>query len=290
MFYKSSITVLKLCLTALFILAGAASSGKGSLPPPSPAAEPVSIDASPNQAVLFDSPHLLPVSGDLIPELRQQGLADDWIVWAFLAGLFMVAIARYLFPLKVRQILLAVVGLRFFYQLDKDSSFFFQTPTYLLFAHFLAVISLLVFQTLQQGEWLVRWQEIHPGLIYLIVVGLLALSYALKAGLLYLVAWVFQTKRATYVYLKNVFVFNQFAGLLLLPLVFYNAYKPSVQVLIMAWILLGAINAYKLGRGAFLGGRESGFSMYYLFLYLCAVELAPLLVLGKLTSAYLLET
>jgi hypothetical protein len=64
-------------------------------------------------------------------------------------------------------------------------------------------------------------------------------------------------------------------------LLYTNAYNPGTTGLYLAWALLVIINIAKMIRGAVIGYTQAGFSVYYLILYLCAIELAPLLIFAK---------
>ena len=235
----------------------------------------------------FGTPHQLQVSEKMQALERSRPFPRDWMIWAILGGLIAVAISRYYFPSRVKNIFRAVLGLRLLYLLDKEGGFYRETPTYLLYANFLLVISLLIFQTLRATGASLPWDDYHPAILYGAIVLFFLLFYLLKFLLMGFLAWVFGTRKASMLYFTNLFVMNQFTGLLVMPLVFYHAVIPSDNSLYAAWVLVVLLNLYKMIRGALLGHAISDFSVYYLFLYLCGVELAPLLIIGKAASVYL---
>ena len=235
----------------------------------------------------FGTPHHLQVSDSMEVQERAQPFPRDWMIWVMVGGLIAVAISRYYFPTRVKYIFHAVLGLRFLYLLDKEGGFYRETPTYLLYANFLLVISLLIFQTLRATGASLPLNDLHPGILYGGIVLFFLLFYLVKFLLMGFLAWVFRTRKASMLYFTNLFVINQFTGLLVMPLVFYHAVIPSDNSLYAAWTLVILLNLYKVIRGALLGHTISDFSVYYLFLYLCGVELAPLLIIGKAASVYL---
>ncbi len=240
-----------------------------------------------NSQAFFGSRHYLVPRGG-IEYFGENPLAlNQWMLWVFVAILLMIALARFFFPVRFRLMFRAVSGLRYFLQIDKDGTFFSETPTYLLTASYLAVFSLLVNQTLDftgQAEALASYSS---QVLYAGILAFFSFFYAFKYLALKHLAWVFSTPKATALYLKNIFLLNQFMGICILPLVFYNAFNPGLSGLSAAWVMVVTIAVYKLLRGAILGYRASGFSIYYLILYLCAVELAPLVLIGKAASIYL---
>ncbi|MDR4988004.1 MAG: DUF4271 domain-containing protein [Bacteroidales bacterium] len=236
----------------------------------------------------FGSPHKLPVFDTLDGvAVEDAGLMHDWVLWVFLAALFLLAVTGYFYPNRLKQVIKAVLGIRFFLQLNKDAEFFKHPASYLLSVIFILALSMLVFQSLLHTGRTGLFHEMPLYLQFAGIAGFWLLFYCGKALFVWFLAWLFDTRLASRIYLENIFVFNIVNGLLLLPLVFYNAYTPSIQALNVMWGLLVLSNVYKHLRGAFLSHKDSGFSMYYLFLYLCGVEIIPLLLLGKAVTVYL---
>ncbi len=235
----------------------------------------------------YGNPHLLPVDAEGVMIPLENGTLNDWMLPVIIFGLLLFSIAWYNFAPRVKQSMKATVSLRFFYLVHKEGTFFRETPTYLLFGNFLLTASLLVYQSLQYLALWSQWTTVHPLVEYALLLLALLLFYPLKLGMIRFLAWVFGTQQASHLYSENLFITNNMLGLLLLPLVFYNAFNLSAWLVFFMWIMLIIIYVFKVIRGAYLANRESGFSVYYLFLYLCAVELAPLFVIGKAVTIYL---
>ncbi len=235
----------------------------------------------------YGTPHLLPVDAEGVVMLVENSTLNDWMLPIIILGLLFFSVAWYYFSPQIKQNLKAVFSWRFFYLVDKEEPFFRATTTYLLFGSFLVAISLLIYQTLQFFDLCFHLMTGHPVLEYAIILLSVLLFYPLKLLLVSFFAWVFSTARASYMYFVNIFMVNNLFGLLLLPLVFYNAFNPSKELLLLMWGLWLIFNVYKVIRGAYMANRESGFYAYYLFLYLCAVELAPLFVIVKAVAIYL---
>lgn len=210
-----------------------------------------------------------------------------WVAWILLVCLLLLGAVRQLYPGKLGIFVRASYDIRLFSQIDREGHFFDEMPVYLLFVNYLVVMSLLLWQTLWFIEPDPARIPLHPALLLPVLLLLITFFYILKSSLVGFLAWVFGTRQASEAYLRNLFLYNHLLGVLLLPLVAYNAYSPSLAVTYAAWgfWLLG--NAIKLSRGALIGQQVAGFSAYYLILYLCAIEAAPLAVLVKVVSSYL---
>lgn len=80
---------------------------------------------------------------------------------------------------------------------------------------------------------------------------------------------------------------NKVLGYLLLPILFLLAYTPlntQTTVLYGSFILLGCVYFYRSMKGLAMAGNVILFHKFHFFVYLCAVEIAPLLILLKLLS------
>jgi hypothetical protein len=243
--------------------------------------EPVSSN------LLYGSPHLLETTQYPVASPHVSYVPNDWMLLVLVISLLFLSVAWYNFHPRVALSIKAFFALRFFYQLDKEAGLFREAHTYFLYANFLMVIALLFYQVLHQYDLLHEFGHYHPLAVYGIILVTLILLYALKVLIIKMIAWVFNTRKANMIYVENIFVSNMFAGLLLLPVVFYNAFTPSLFNLFIMMGVLVVINSYKLLRGLMFSYAASGFSVYYLFLYLCGVELAPLLVIYKMLTIYL---
>ncbi len=243
--------------------------------------EPVS------SSILYGSPHKLEPQAypDVIPLTSTD--SRDWMLLVLIVCLLLLAVSWYNFSARTAFSLKAFFAVRYFYQLDKEAMFFRDTPTYLLTANFLLVAALLSYQVMDYYNHLAFLSHYRPLLIFGVLLMAFILFYIIKAMLIKLLAGIFSTGKASFIYLENIFLSNIFLGLILLPLVFYNAFTPSLTNIYVMLALLLAINLYKLLRGSLLAYAASGFSVYYLFLYLCGVEFAPLLIIYKVLTMYL---
>ncbi|MFW6227499.1 MAG: DUF4271 domain-containing protein, partial [Bacteroidota bacterium] len=97
-------------------------------------------------------------------------------------------------------------------------------------------------------------------------------------------AWIFKTSSPTESYFRNQQIVNQLAGIIILPLLIISYYNPIDWILYVSWIILGILALYKFIRVSIIGLRITGFSAYHLILYLCTIEIAPVLFLIKFSS------
>ena len=244
-----------------------------------------------NTATLYGEHHKLAVQQTddtslLTPKPRKK--EEDWKVLFLLGGLIAIAAARYYYASRLWHFFKAASGTNFFNQMEREGGFFDELITYLLFFNFVVVFSLLIWQTILFFSPETTTSHIEPFVLFLALLVIAIAFYATKSLLLGLLGWVFNTQQATQAYLKNLFLFNQLTGLALLPAVGYLAYSPSHTGMVIIWGFWLAANLFKIFRGALIGYGQLPYSGYYLFLYLCGVELVPVLLIIKFGSKYLL--
>jgi hypothetical protein len=164
-----------------------------------------------------------------------------------------------------------------------------QTPLPSLLLNILFIVSgglyacfLLHYSTVGEGVrfWvLYAWCMLLLGSIYLV-----------KFVVLKFVGWVFSISRATDIYIFVVFLVNKMLGIFLLPFLILITFSGveareifitiSMAMVFVMWIYR-ALAAYRPVR------NEIKLTPFYFFLYLCAFEIAPLLLIYKVLLTYL---
>jgi len=84
-------------------------------------------------------------------------------------------------------------------------------------------------------------------------------------------------------YLYNIFIFNKLMGMAVLPLIFLLVYTRGVLQEVVFWltiIVVSGIFLMRLIRGVVFSYRKEVL-IFYMFLYLCALEIAPLVLLYR---------
>jgi hypothetical protein len=118
----------------------------------------------------------------------------------------------------------------------------------------------------------------------------LGLIYLVKFLTLKFCGWVFNISRATDIYIFVVFLVNKMLGIFLLPFLILITFSDSAAreifitiSLVMVFILLTyrVLAAYRPVR------NEIKLTPFHFFLYLCAFEIAPLLLIYKVLLTYL---
>lgn len=124
----------------------------------------------------------------------------------------------------------------------------------------------------------------HTGFVgYLLLTLAVAGAYLLRNGLIRLLGTIFDDEGAVGLYITSNYLYHLTLATLAMPLLFPLFYLPfgrsTLYYILLALVAIGFI--VRIFRGLKLFLTQSSGSHFYLFYYLCIVELAPILVLVK---------
>lgn len=92
---------------------------------------------------------------------------------------------------------------------------------------------------------------------------------------------VFNVRNSGIRYLSNHIIFSLITSLALIPILLSIIYNPSDITLLLAYLILLLIQVFRLIRSFVVGMSERGIHLFYLFVYLCTLEILPVLLLLK---------
>ena len=140
--------------------------------------------------------------------------------------------------------------------------------------------------------FLVFYMELRTGLIpynlqgiFLFLFNLALLVFIFFCRIIFhnLAGFLFNRVKIIREYLYNMFVFNKLAGLVALPLVFLMVYTSGRLQLIVTWtciLTLSGIFLLRMIRGMVFSYKKDVLN-FYMFLYLCALEIVPVVLLYR---------
>ena len=244
------------------------------------------IDSAENKSLngpgIFKNHLLKPVNPNARP---LNDTISDWLTVSLIVMMVFFTWFRLFYYKIFRQLLTSYFNMTASNQIVRDESYLLQRASlvisiisYLLGGLFLYQISVLY-------DWQIYW--LQKGLVRFVLFSLIiAISYSLKMILLRVLSVVFNQEKAAGAYIFNLFLMIMMAGLVLFPTNIFLAYSTvSVKhfAVIASTVLIGLMFLFRLSRAIRIWFSIPQFSFFYLFLYLCAFEVAPLLVVWKLS-------
>jgi hypothetical protein len=184
-----------------------------------------------------------------------------------------------------KQLISAYFNLTATNQIVRDESVLLQRASLIISIISYLLIGLFLYQLSIHFGWQVTL--LQKGLIRFVLLSVaVALAYSLKMISLRMLSVVFKQERPVALYIFNVFLMVMMTGLILLPVNVLIAYAPSYIREIVIVISIGLISImflYRILRAIGIWIGIPGFSFFYLFLYLCGFEIAPILIIWKMS-------
>lgn len=122
-------------------------------------------------------------------------------------------------------------------------------------------------------------------LLYFYCALALSVIYFVKFLGLIICGWLFNMRKAADSYTFIVFIINKVIGVSLLPFIVLLAFTDGViyeVALVLSWCTVAGLFLYRFILGFAAIRNEVKLNLFHFFLYLCAFEIAPLLLIYKL--------
>lgn len=201
---------------------------------------------------------------------------DYWITILFVLCIIILSVLKLLKPNKLYGFAIAFFTPGFFYKQTEENNSFFTSFQLLLFSFMCLVISLFLFEI--TPEQLIEKSFSN----FSIILGLITLYLLIRFS--------FDTFLVSVLGLKNILTYFLFSKLgylktlsiWLLPILILNQYaiKNSFFLIVLFFLLL----IFRFFLLIYNNKRLVVNKLFYFILYLCALEIAPLLILFKTTT------
>jgi len=210
---------------------------------------------------------------------------SGWLSVVLLLLTFTLALIWYFFPERVLR-LLSREGSKHKTKYEDNQ---FAKPGLILYfllgTAFILTTSLLVY--LLAGNYLPAFvSECSFEQFTLFVLGLIVLYYLLRFIVIFTVGYIFNMQDLAARQVKASFRADIIQSFLLIPILLVLLNIPSPLFYYLGLLLLLFTVVYKWGISLFLGVKSSKISLYHNILYLCALEIVPVIVLLKLLESY----
>ncbi|TVR37125.1 MAG: DUF4271 domain-containing protein [Cryomorphaceae bacterium] len=211
----------------------------------------------------------------------QPFLQEDWMLALLLVVLVGLAFIRYAYPRRLHRLVQALLRVRILLQLMREEMVLTHHTALILFLSFSATSALLLYLAAHHFGWAVT--ELLGPALFPVFFGLVTLVYAGKIVVVKTIQVLFLIQTILWEYLNYTFVVNALLGIAWIPLLLI-ALVSSEGVL--QGVLYSALGIFALGWLVRVGqGIMLAFNQrvpgVYIILYLCALEILPLMVLAR---------
>lgn len=184
-------------------------------------------------------------------------------------------------PRKILKVFTSVFSLQESKQLFREEFKLTKRLSILLGIGFILVVAFLIQFTNQYfGLILHDYSHLQQYIFFVMVVSLV---YLVKFFANYILAYISSNNELSREYIFNVFVFAQTIGIVIFPLIICLQFTkyPTEWFLYPALIICAGFYGLRIFRGFIISTAEQSIGIIYIFLYLCALEILPMLVLIK---------
>ena len=224
----------------------------------------------------------LPFGKPVLYMLMQEKIPDnkDALFYLLCGIVFLVALFRVLFPKYFNNTFTLFFQTSFRQRHTKDQMMQYNLASLLMNVLFLVSGSVYIHQL----AWQLKLVQVNfwPLLLYSFI--LLTAVYLSKYLFLSFIGWVFNAKNVVRSYIFIVFTVNKILGIVLVPFILLMAFASGsfLQSIVTASLLVTAILfIYRYAVSLGTVRRDVKVSAFHFFLYLCSVEVLPILILYK---------
>ena len=215
------------------------------------------------------------------PQFHPRPSQPDWIPAALITCFILLAWVQVFFHKRFRQIVRAPFSRRFINQLTRDGNLFYERIAVALGMVYLLSFTLLLYQFNVQFLHL-SFGNVNGLALYGIINLATIVLITAKITVIQFIGTIFKTKETTGSYLLNILIFALLSGPVVLTFLVFMVYTGSVTFLYVSCIVILLINLLRFFRSFMIGMGLRKFSYLFLFVYLCTLEILPLLVLIKI--------
>ena len=237
------------------------------------------LPVQPEQVVLLTEEP--PKPQVILPERRIERDTPDWEIAVFILALVLLGSIRLFFNKYLGQLLNSTVSYITASRMFRERSLGTVYASLRLDIMFNIIAGVFIFHALQ-----VFGIQLYPVDIisYLVVLAGVFVYFGIKKTIYYIQGHISRTLPETLEFIYNMNVYNRVTGLFLLPLSLIVAFTPLVEprwVIFAGLAIAGFLYLLLIFRGITILIRKH-FSIFYLILYLCTLEILPLLFIYKL--------
>ncbi len=202
------------------------------------------------------------------------------LFWPILIMMIILALLVTLYRSLIGKIYRAFSNENILKLLQREQGVFISIPYLFLYALFFVSAGIFVFQ-------LAIYYNTIPFEFSNLMYCILAVTgfFLLKHLILKIIEIIFPIAKEIKQYSFTIIIFSIILGILLIPLnifIAFTAESLTFTGIILAFLTIAAVYLFRSLRGIFIGSKFLAFHKFHFFMYLCAVEIAPVIILVKI--------
>jgi len=204
-----------------------------------------------------------------------------WVPSILVLGFILIAWGRLFFRRRLEMIFRGIFARNIANQVIREGNLFNERIGLILFLVYLLSMAMFIYLALPLFN--VNF-GLSPGMTYLSIFGFFLSLWIFKVFFIRLLSVLFNTDDHSRNLLANMYLYNLFAGIVLLPATICIAFAELELFFYISLVIIAFIYTLRLIREAIIGITIIKFSVFHLILYLCTLEILPLIVLAKILT------
>ena len=206
---------------------------------------------------------------------------ENWQVLILLTAVLLVGLVKAFSNNRYRFGLKALINYSVAQEITREEQVFFHRSNVFLSITYMLTLSLFLFQ--------IKTEILNPGEqvrvnSFFVILGAITMLYLVKYLFSKLLLFIFNDNTTASEYIFNVSLYNNLLGIFLIPIlcIDYFTELPFNHLLVYIVIPIGIlVFFFRLIRLVAIG-RSIGLLYVYIFLYICSLEILPLVVLYRI--------
>ena len=202
-----------------------------------------------------------------------------WVI-TFLLVLFTLMITLYNnYVVKTYR---AFLNDNFLKMIQRETGTIAAVPYFILYTLYFISMGVFLFLILEYYNAQLPYSDF---LNLLLLISVVLIIFLLKHMVIRILAFTLPVKKVFSQYNFTIIIFNIIIGIVLIPANIFIAFAPvklTVYLIYGTILVILGLYLFRSLRSLFLAGNFLGFHKFHFFMYLCTVEIAPLLVLLKI--------
>lgn len=208
----------------------------------------------------------------------------SWVMGLIILSVMMIGYLFSAFHSRFIAVIRSFFTMRYASQLAREEHSLTHPASIFLSINFIISCSLFILQVVSSSVFSRAGIEMSFIDFFIMLAGISAM-YFVKIIVIKISGFIFAKQIIAAEYIFIIFLVNQIIGIVLVPIIIFIAYgnEPFRNSFIYAGIFLLAIAfIIRVGKGVLAVLSSGAITPFYLFLYLCALEILPLLLGYKL--------
>jgi len=212
-------------------------------------------------------------------KLNLDSATPDWLSLVFVVAIIYFIIIKFVLNINI------VEGIKGLLKIEVLDDVGFE-KTHGLFAYLLAPFSIIVYAYYIYYFVNPRFIKLDFDFIFLVFSLIIIAFFVLKSLIEFIIAFIFNTFSAFKAYFTDHLYLLGIGSLLQFILIIFYSYSQIGFILWVSISIMIIFFIYRLIRSFIIGYQLTSFSKSYLFLYLCSLEILPLIWIYKWITDY----